>query len=398
MFGNIIHKAELLTVITGIALSHMAGNAKAQSLNPPERWQADFHNVLPLYRQDTVTICFLGDVMMHSRQIEAAYQENGEYDFSGYFSHIRESIGSADISVANMEFSLGGKPYSGYPAFSAPDDIAEHMAEIGTDVFLTANNHIFDRGKAGAERTLEIYRKLGQTHGVTFTGLASDEKEHDWNQPLILNRKGIRIAFLNFTYGTNGGKREGWPVICYQDEKDKILASIEKARQRNADIIIALPHWGEEYRLAHSSEQEETAQWLADNGIDLIVGTHPHVVQGTDIMWNSIKGRYTYVAYSLGNAISNMSASNTQLGLMATAKIVRRHNGDIEVLPPELSFIWCSRPGGFDQNYTIIPVKRFAGKRNMWQAPWDYDKMTETLHRVMNATGINATDLTDTDE
>ena len=200
MFGNIIHKAELLTVFTGIALSHMAGNAKAQSLNPPERWQADFHNVLPLYRQDTVTICFLGDVMMHSRQIEAAYQENGEYDFSGYFSHIRESIGSADISVANMEFSLGGKPYSGYPAFSAPDDIAEHMAEIGTDVFLTANNHIFDRGKAGAERTLEIYRKLGQTHGVTFTGLASDEKEHDWNQPLILNRKGIRIAFLNFTY------------------------------------------------------------------------------------------------------------------------------------------------------------------------------------------------------
>lgn len=336
--------------------------------------------------------------MMHSSQIEKASDKRGGHDFSNYFQHISEELKSADIAVANMEFSLGGEPFSGYPAFSAPDCIAWHMAEIGTDVFLAANNHIYDRGRSGAERTIELFRSVGKKYGTKFTGIASDHKERDSNWPLIITDKGIRIAFLNFTYATNGGRRDGWPEICYMDEREEILSALEKAREKNADIIIALPHWGNEYQLTHSNEQQEVAEWLADNGADLIIGTHPHVVQDTTILTNGITGGKTYVAYSLGNAISNMSAPNTQLELMATSRIVRHHNGDIEILPLEFTFLWCSRPGGFDDNYTVLPIKQYSDKRKLWANPWDYEKMMNTYRKVVLETGIDTKDLTDTDE
>ena len=365
----------------------------AQELHYPERWSSTFHNVLPLYRQDTVTVRFIGDVMMHGKQIESARKGDGSYDFSSWFYHIEDALSSADISVANMEFALGGEPYSGYPAFSAPDGIAVHMAECGTDLFLAANNHIYDRGPAGAERTLEQYRGIKNKYGTSFAGLASNDEEMKDTWSVIMNVKGIRIAFVNFTYATNGGKRKGWPRVCYMDDRKAVSDAMERARAKNADILVALPHWGNEYQLKHSEEQEEMAEWLAGNGVDLIVGTHPHVVQDT----SSIKGngRYgkTRVVYSLGNAVSNMSAANTQLELMVTLRIVRHLNGDIEMLMPELTFLWCSRPGGFNDRYTVLPVKENMDRRNLWKNPYDHDNMVRTYKRVLEATGIEETDI-----
>lgn len=363
--------------------------AYAQQLRIPQRWETSFRNVLPLYRNDTVRICFIGDVMMHGKQIDLARKTEGGYDFSSYFALIREELTSADITAANMEFSLGGEPYTGYPAFSAPDGIASYAADCGIDLFLTANNHIFDRGKDGAERTLDIYRDLNRSHGISFTGLASDEGERSGNNPLIMNVKGVRIAFVNFTYGTNGGRREGWPKVNYMDEREDIRAALDKAQEKGADITIALPHWGNEYELTHSSEQEEAATWLAENGVDIIIGTHPHVVQDTMSMETS-SGR-AQVAYSLGNAVSNMSAENTQLELMATLRIVRHCNGDIETLPLDLTFLWCSRPGGFNDGYTVVPVAGYIGRRELWKGAWDYDRMMQTYGRVRKITGITDT-------
>ena len=356
--------------------------SKAQDIIMPERWKTALTEVHPIFRQDTLTIRFLGDVMMHSSQIANTRSEGSEYDFSSFFSLIENDIRDADIAVANMEFTLAGEPYTGYPCFSAPDTLASYLADCGFDVFLAANNHIFDKGAKGAERTLEIYRRLSEDLGIRFTGLAGNEDELKLNNPLMLRAKGISIALLNFTYGTNIGTGSGWPATNYIGEKAKIAGAFSKAEEDDADYIIALPHWGVEYRLKHSQEQEDFARWLAENGADCIIGAHPHVVQDCGLIDN------VPVAYSLGNAVSNMSAANTQLELMATIRIVRRHNGDLEMLPLDTEYLWCSRPGGYNGAYTVIPIAGYIERQELWQNKSDYDKMIATYERVRKETGI----------
>lgn len=330
--------------------------------------------VPPLFRQDTVSLCFMGDMMMHSMQIETARQMDGTYSFDSYFSLIKDRIASADIAIANMEFTLAGEPYTGYPCFSAPESFAEYLAECGFDIFLTANNHILDRGSEGAARTLEQYGILKEKHGILTTGAAEDESTLEDTYPLTVRRRGISLAFVNFTYGTNSGSTLHWPKINYMGRKAEITEALN--RSRSADFTIALPHWGNEYELEHSQSQEETAAWLAENGADLIIGTHPHVVQDT----SSVNG--TRVIYSLGNAVSNMSAENTQLELMAEVRIVRHGNGGLGMLPVELTWLWCSRPGGFCNDYIVIPVEEYIDRPEVWHGRWDYDKMVRTYERV----------------
>lgn len=333
--------------------------------------------VKPLFKQDTLTVCFMGDMMMHTEQIETALRNNGTYNFSSYFKLIENKIKDADLAVANMEFTLGGLPYAGYPCFSAPDSFATHLADCGFDIFLTANNHIFDRRGKGAARTLEQYRKLEETHGIRVTGLAEDEDKRNQETPLIIRRKGIRLAFINFTYGTNSGSGTHWPKTNYMNNTPVIESAVNNA-SKEADLTIILPHWGTEYQLHHSEEQKDMAEWLVNKGADIIIGTHPHVVQDT----SHIKG--IQVAYSLGNAVSNMSAANTQLELMATLKVIRKNNGDIETLPLELTWLWCSRPGGFCNDYIIIPVEEYIGKEEEWLEKRDYHKMVTTYKSIRN--------------
>lgn len=366
------------------------GSADAQGLAMPERWTRALMYVRPIFSTDTLTIRILGDVMMHSYQITNARRGASGYDFSSYFSLIEEEIKDADLAVANLEFTLAGEPYSGYPCFSAPDTLATYLADCGFDIFLAANNHIFDKGTKGAQRTADIYRRMEKERGISFTGLASDEEELDRNNPLMIRRKGMKIAFLNFTYGTNMGPNSHWPKTNYLSSESQIVSALSKAEAEDADITIAFPHWGIEYVLTHSAIQEKKASWLAENGADMIIGTHPHVIQDFQILQiEDIDGvRDVPVAYSLGNAISNMSAKNTQLELMATIRIVREGNGDIRTLPVGFTYLWCSRPGGYNDSYTVIPVADFAGRREMWKNGADYDKMMETYRHVSGITGI----------
>lgn len=363
----------LPAIFTAFLFTKMSGfEAYAQELD----CRPDLSHVPSLFRQDTLTICILGDVMMHTKQIETARKGEDAYDFSSYFKALEGRIKGADIAVANMEFTLGGKPYTGYPSFSAPDSYATYLTDCGFDVFLAANNHILDKGSQGADRTIEIYRHLEDMHGIRFTGIAGNEEERSGNFPLAVRRKGITVSLINFTYGTNLGGTAHWPKTNYMSEREEIQKALKKAE--SADFSIVLPHWGEEYRLTHSARQEETAGWLAENGADAIIGAHPHVVQDTA----TVKG--IPVVYSLGNAVSNMSAENTQLELMATLRIVRHANGDLQMLTPELTWLWCSRPGGYTDNYAVIPVEEFIGTRDTWQGGWEYDKMVATYNRIRN--------------
>ena len=369
----------------------MAGSAvSAQELTLPERWTESLMYVRPIFRQDTLTIRVLGDVMMHTAQIKNAHKGGSEYDFGSYFSMIEDQLEEADIAIANMEFTLAGEPYSGYPCFSAPDTFADYLSDCGFDIFLAANNHIFDKGAKGAQRTVEIYRRLEDEKGIRFIGLAGDEEEQKRNNPLIIRAKGIKLAFINATYGTNLGPGSHWPKTNYLSAKSSIESALSKAKEADVDLTIVFPHWGTEYVLDHSAGQEETAAWLARNGADMIIGAHPHVIQDFQMLEiQDNEGKRTVpVAYSLGNAVSNMSARNTQLELMATLRIVMHGNGDIEPLPVEFTYLWCSRPGGFCDSYTVLPVKEFLGRRDEWLGAWEYDKMVDTYIYVKEHTGI----------
>ena len=176
-------------------------------------------------RKDTLTICVCGDIMMHAGQIANARRNDGSYDFTSCFRLVRDIIGSADISIANMEFTMAGEPFEGYPRFSAPDRIAEDVATAGFDVLLTANNHIFDKGSAGASRTLEVYRRVKAKHGIQIAGLIDNQANPESDIPLIINKKGIQIALLNMTYGTNLGADLHWPKTTYISQK----ATLKKA-------------------------------------------------------------------------------------------------------------------------------------------------------------------------
>ncbi|MBQ6254336.1 MAG: CapA family protein [Bacteroidales bacterium] len=338
---------------------------------------------------DTATVVVMGDVMMHMDQITNAARPDGSYDFSTYFSNIQHIIESADLAVANMEFTLAGKPYTGYPCFSAPDGYEDYVASAGVDVFLTANNHILDKGRGGLKRTLERYSRMREAGLVWHTGSALSPEDHRATFPLILAVKGTRIALVNFTYGTNVSVADGYPKVNLTDRKE-IEAAVRKARRTGADFVIALPHWGVEYSLRHSAAQEALADWLVEIGCDAVVGAHPHVPQDHGEIASVVDGgvRKVPVVYSLGNLVSNMSAANTQVGIIARLRFVTSEDGSKELLRPELILTWCSRPGSLTDSYSVLPVESFVGKRDLWKRPSDYDNMIRSVERVKKATGI----------
>lgn len=347
------------------------GQDLSSRIELPEQFQ-----VKPLYKADTLAILVCGDMMMHQAQLGNAVQADGSFDFSSYFSLVSDKISQADIAICNMEVTFAGEPFTGYPCFSAPEEFAEEVAKAGFDIFLCANNHIFDRGAEGAQKTLEQYRKLKDKYGTAYTGLASDGEELAGTTPLILVMKGIRLAFMNFTYGTNSSGGSLFPTVNRLSDKELLETSLSKAAE--ADFTLMLPHWGEEYILTHSKEQEKMAREMIESGADMIIGSHPHVVQDSTV----IDG--VHVLYSLGNMVSNMSAPNTQLELMATISLIRDCNGDISVGKPVLTWLWCSRPGGYSiSDYIVVPVEDFIGRRDEWAGKWDYDKMVGTYERIV---------------
>ena len=338
----------------------------------PEQYQIPFPKSV-LHAPDTVSVIVIGDVMMHAKQLER--------DHHTFMERLAPALREADFAVANMEFPLGGEPYAGYPSFSTPDYYAWYAAEdCGIDVFLTGNNHVLDRGSRGLKRTLDVYEQIRDATGTRQT---RDRGELEETYPLMLSRHGIKIALVSFTYGTNTGADAEWPKVNYM-RKDEVGAAIKAARRKGADFVVALPHWGTEYQLRHDATQDSWAKWLVSEGVDAIVGSHPHVVQDT----THIKG--VPVIYSLGNAISNMSIINSRLGLAATLRFVCDPlTGEKRMLEPELRFLWCTLPERLlPDSYASLFVKEWASRRSDWLTPSDFDNMIETWKRVKDTCGI----------
>lgn len=319
---------------------------------------------------DTVRIVFIGDVMSHGPQVTAALKPGGDrsdpasFDYSSYFRHVQDRFDAADFVVANMEFPCGVSPYSGYPQFSAPRSLAEEARRAGIDLFLTANNHICDKGRAGMDSTYVIYSRMA----VPFTGMYRSEGEEYEQNPLIIDIKGVRVAFINFTYGTNGlPVPEHWHVNLL--DSAHVKAAVARAREREAGLIVALPHWGLEYHLEPSAQQKEWVQMLLRSGVDAVIGSHPHVVQ---------PARFEpphAVAYSLGNYVSNQSDPFTQIGMLYELVVVSDGTGKARIADAFPTYLWCSRHGMYEKNYTVFPILDWIGSRDSWLDKREYDKM-----------------------
>ena len=337
--------------------------------------------------EDTLTMVFVGDIMLHQKQIDNARALAGGkgFDFSRFFRLVEGRIAGADIAVGNLESPLTDPPYSGYPVFAAPDDYAEYLVRSGFDVLLLANNHVLDKGRTGILHTIATLDRLEQEGSVRYTGIAADPQQDTLRNPLMLRWKGICVALVNTTYGTNLGTDTAWPKVRRNDRAET-RAAIERARRQGADVVIALPHWGVEYQLRHSPSQREFARFLAESGADIIIGSHPHVVQDMEVFETG--GRRVPCYYSLGNAVSNMSATNTRIELMVQLKIARTSGGRVVLLPPEAEYLWCTLPGRLTDSYATLAVRDWVGRRSEWTEPADYDNMLATYARVQAATGI----------
>ena len=334
---------------------------------------------LKLY--DTVSIIFIGDVMQHGRQLQSALRtgmgpdEPQSYDYSLTFKHIEKKLKEADLAVANMEFPLGTPPYSGYPVFSAPESVAWQAKNSGIDLFLIANNHIVDKGKRGLLNTIETYEQMGGRYIGAYKDIQSERELN----PVFCNIKGIRVAIINFTYGTNGFPVPE-PCVVNLMDSIRVKETIRKARQMGADMIICAPHWGEEYSLKPSGSQKKWAEMLLREGVKIIVGGHPHVPQSAQADKDHI------LFYSLGNYISNQTTpSYTQLGLMVTVRIQKNFlTGETSLLKPEYEFLWCFKKGEFADDYTVVPVKEILGKEELVKDKYQYRRMKETYNSFIS--------------
>lgn len=263
------------------------------------------------FGQDTtrISLLFAGDVMGHDSQIASAYDATTKkYDYTSCFKLLAPYVQNADLAIANLEVTLAGPPYKGYPQFSSPDALAVALKNMGFDALVTSNNHCVDRGRKGLERTIRILDSLDIPHTGTFI----DTAERRMKYPLMIYKNGFSIALLNYTYGTNGLPVHKPNVVNMLDTA-LIRRDLNKARQSNPDVIIVFTHWGAEYQSLPSKAQKDLTNFCFRHGADLVIGAHPHVIQPME--WR--KGSNKFVAYSLGNFVSGQRKRYTDGGSLA---------------------------------------------------------------------------------
>ncbi|MDR2200247.1 MAG: CapA family protein [Deltaproteobacteria bacterium] len=286
----------------------------------------------------TTSVVFIGDIMCHGEQLKFARTEDG-FDFRGQFRLIKPYLAGAMV-VGNVETTFAGESfrYSGYPSFNSPDELAEAVSDLGVHVATLANNHIFDKGNAGARRTIEVL----ESRGIIWTGLGTEDILT--NQPLLVEYDGLKWAFLNFSYGSNTSlPRADRPENLRLNviNEDSILEGLEMARALNPDVTILLLHWGNEYQQTPTRSQRNMARLAADNGADLVVGTHPHVLQPVSVL-ETERGR-SLVAYSLGNFVSNQRARPRERSVILKADFEIDSFGAVSLKRVSAAPIYTSR-------------------------------------------------------
>ncbi len=300
-----------------------------------------------------LTILFAGDIMQHGPQIIAAWDDStGTYNYDPCFQYIAPIVGSKDIAIANLEVTLAGKPFTGYPQFSAPDELAVAARNAGFDVLATANNHSCDRGDAGVLRTIKVLDSIG----IRRTGTFADSADYRSRHPLIITQNDITVALLNYTYGTNG-LPFNYPAMVNTIDEQRLIDDLAYSRGLNPDFILVFLHWGNEYELLPSSIQQKLAALCRENGADAVIGSHPHVVQPMEY-YTAVDStqRNHLLVYSLGNYVSNQRDRYRDGGAMVSFTLLKTWNRKT-IVNPEYHLTWVNTPVVNGKKiYNILPA------------------------------------------
>lgn len=326
-----------------------------QTSNEPENQSSEVVNP-----DVTIDMAIIGDIMCHGPNYNDAYNSKTKtYDFSTFFTQISSYISDADISIGNLEttFAGGNKAYSGYPTFNSPPQLAQDVKDIGIDVLTTANNHSLDTGYSGLTNTIDKLDELGISHTGTF------KSKEDQNEILIKDVNGIKIAFLAYTYGTNGiAVPKGKEYCINLIDKDLIKSQLESAKELNPDIICVSMHWGIEYKIRQNSEQEELADFLFENGVDIILGSHPHVLEPMEKRTITLDDGTTkdgFVIYSLGNFMSAQKDKYTKDSIILNLQITKHSEGNITIDSYNYTPIYMQDNGTNATNrYEIVDLEK----------------------------------------
>lgn len=308
----------------------------------------------------TLRLSFVGDLMCHSQQFEAAKVSEDSFDFSPDYTFIKEFLSSADITFGNLETVTAGRQrkYSGYPLFNTPDEYVTALKEAGFDFIFTSNNHSLDRGELGIIKTIENLNR----NSLSYTGTFLNQRDRDSLRILTVN--GFKLAVFSYTYGTNGNYiPKGKPYLFNPIDTVLIKNDITTARKNDADIILVYFHFGDEYKRSPSKDQVDIVNKTVSYGADLIIGSHPHVLQPVNF-YKGYNARLdsVLVAYSLGNFISGQRDRYKDTGAILNIELRKSKQTD-SVYFGELSFLptWVYK--GFTGNkneFIIMPSEQAA--------------------------------------
>lgn len=322
---------------------------------------------------ETVKLGAIGDILIHDTVYEDAYK-NGGYDFKPMLVNVKEYLTEPDLLLANQETILGGLEIglSSYPMFNSPVEIGDALIDAGVDIVSNANNHSLDKSEKGVVTSTTNLEAAGLPYVGSFKDAADKQKLR------VLTKNGINISYLSYTYGTNG-----MPVPMGKDylvniiDREAMKAEIHRAKAES-DVVVMSIHWGNEYQRFPASEQKDLAQFLVDEGVDIIFGHHPHVLQPMEWL-TAADGRKALVVYSLGNFLSGQMWDYKDIGGLATVEISKKitpAGTEIVLQHPEFlpTFVSSSR----QRNYQVVPLKD-AGKFGLADAG---NKYNEIMHHM----------------
>ncbi len=360
------HRAFLLLccvvlLVSAAGIIHaLSGSKERQSDQQPEKYAAagtirKSAATLEKYQPASVSLIAVGDNLIHNTLLKDAYEGGGSYDFTPFYEDIKPYIQAADIAIVNQESPLGTGTPSGYPSFNTPQACGDALIDAGFDVVSHANNHAMDSGSSAVYDTLDFWDSRADS-GVIRIGIARDAE--DRAKVRYLERNGIKIGFLAYTYGLNGySLPDTNPDLVSLIDKEKIAAELAAVREQ-CDAVVVLMHWGEEYQTVENSEQNELAEFLTENGATLIIGGHPHVCQPCEWI-ESENGNRAFCIYSTGNFISAQNQTNTMVEAMLQVTLTRQKDGSVVVENPGVMPLVCYFNSSW-RGYRVVPLDDYT--------------------------------------
>lgn len=334
-----------------------------------------------------ISFLFMGDIMGHGPQIKSAWQENKkQYEYSEVFNPLEDIISSVDFAIGNLEVTLAGKPFKGYPQFSSPDELAVACKNSGMDVLVTANNHSCDRKNKGIVRTLDVLDSLKILHTGTF----KDVKNREKNNLLVLSKEGIKVGLLNYTYGTNGLPFSD-PVYVNLVDSVLIKKDVINAKNKDLDKLVVFVHWGYEYKDFPNSYQKKYNRFFQDLGVDVVIGSHPHVIQP---MVYSKENKHEFLTvFSLGNFVSNQRAERKDGGAMFRLSFLKTDN-NILISKKEYIPVWVHKYMEKEKyHFQILPCARPIYNKKYFSNKEDFQKMKTFLDNTRAHLNTNNLDI-----